>query len=281
MKKFFIFIFILPLVIGCGKNNEIEIQSKWNGNIITADGNPADWQNFSMDYFKESGVSLGMKNDSENLYVLIKFRDEPLTRFLQSKVTLWLDKTAKKKKTFGISYMGKMPSRQMQGMGNEYQENIPEEEQGFERHHIMQDIMVMQKEESMDKSIPIPQNGKQGPAIGRNYDKGFCYHELKIPLQKNDSALYALGVNAGDTINIGVELGMEKDGRKRFGKDMPGGPPEGGMPGGQMGGGMGRGGPGDMGRGGPGGMPGEKGQMPEKKEIWLKLILAAGQEEDK
>jgi hypothetical protein len=96
--------------------------------------------------------------------------------------------------------------------------------------------------------------------------------------------MYAIDAKAGDTISVGVELGMSQDDRKDMGRGMPGEDmssegdiPEGGMggPGSGMGGPSGSMGKPDRGMGGGKGMPpdGGKRQMPKKQEIWLKIIL--------
>lgn len=270
MKKSLFLLAISACVIslvGCGEK-EIKVQSQWSDSAdkVGIDGNSEDWDGVSMEYFEKSGVSLGLRNDAKNLYILLSFRDEPLARFFQSKVTLWLDKTGKKKKDFGIRYTGSMAPGQQE---NRPWENFAPEhmEKLFQRQSGMQGmITVLEK----DKSVLIPVNSEQGPAVATTHQRGIYCHEVRIPLQKSDSTPYAIDVAPGDTISVGAELGSSRGEHQKMGEEMGGGMPGGGMPpGGGMGGGM----PG--GRGGPtGGMRGGK-QMPEKQEIWLKIILAS------
>lgn len=272
----------LPLIIaiavalvvsagGCG-GGEIETQSWWTDSTIVVDGKPEDWAGFPMDYFEEAKASLGLRNDAENLYILLRFRDEPLTGFLQRQVTLWIDKTGKKKKDFGIRYSGSAAlahSFPREGLTSEQKERFQHRES-----ETQGTITVLEKE----KSILIASSGKQGPAVATTCQQGFYCHEVRIPLQKSDSIPYAVGATLGEEISIGAELGASREDLEEMMQErggMPGeGTPGGGMPGGGMPGGRRTGG------GGPGGGgPGGGGQMPEKQEIWLKVTLASRPEE--
>jgi hypothetical protein len=267
MKRIFYLLIITILFVSFESCNakEVLVQSKWTDSTIVVDGNPKDWGKFPMTYFEKAKVSLGAVNDSEYLYIMLSFKDQSSARFLQSKVTLWLDKTASKEKLLGLCYTGSPPARRQE-------DSFPEPEENFTQRPVEmpQIITVLENKDTLGL---IPTTSEKGPVIATSYQQGFYFHEIRIPLKRSDSTRYAIGAALGDTISVGTELGGFNPGEFR-GKgpksgerpDMGGGmPPEGGMPpgGGMPGGGMGKG-------GGPGNRP----QMPGKQEIWLKMSLA-------
>jgi hypothetical protein len=279
MKRIFYLLIITILFVSFESCNakEVLVQSKWTDSTIVVDGNPQDWGKFPMTYFEKAKVSLGAVNDSEYLYIMLSFRDQAPARFLQSKVTLWLDKTASKEKLLGFCYTGSPPESGLSTregsirQARRQEDSIPEPEENFTQRpaEIPGIITVLENKDTLGL---IPTTSEKGPVIATSYQQGFYFHEIRIPLKRSDSTRYAIGAALGDTISVGLELGGFNPGEfrgkgpksgERPGMGGEGGmPPEGGMP---QGGGMG------MGRqGGPGNRP----QMPGKQEIWLKMSLA-------
>ncbi len=277
MRKTFPSITIVALVAaiaagGCS-GSEIEVQSKWADSPVVVDGNPEDWAGFPMEYFEEAKVSVGLRNDEENLYIMLRFRDEPPANFLQHKVTLWLDKTGKKEKTFGISYGGGMRFSQRPRQQDGFFGSLTsEQKEEFRRRQaeMQKMITVLHK----DTSVSIVAKGEQGVIVARTYQQGFYCHEMAIPLQTKDAVSYAIGAAAGEAISAGVEMGVSAEDRNRMMEERRS-RPAGGEPGGGMAGG-GRPPGGMPGGGRPGaGMRGGGRQMPEKQEMWLTVTLAS------
>ena len=66
-----------------------------------------EWPSGSTVYFEDSGVQLGLRNDSQNLYILFRFGNQAWARAIRmGGLTLWLDNSGKKKKDIGIRYNG-------------------------------------------------------------------------------------------------------------------------------------------------------------------------------
>jgi hypothetical protein len=272
MKKIFCLLIITIWFVSfesC-KAGEVLVQSKWTDGTIVVDGNPQDWGKFPMTYFEKGKVSLGAVNDSEYLYIMLSFRDQLSARFLQSKVTLWLDKTASKEKLLGFCYTGSPPETRF-GEGSirparRQEDSFPESEENFTQRPAEMPRMITVLEDKDTLGL-IPVTGEKGPAVSTNYQQGFYFHEVRVPLKRNDITRFAIGTALGETLSVGLELGRgpgdfmgmkPKNGeRPDMGDGMP--------PGGEMG--MGR-------EGGPGGRPGDGKQMPGKQEIWMKVSLA-------
>ncbi len=212
-----------------------------------------------MTYFEKGKVSLGAINDSEYLYIMLSFRDQPSARFLQSKVTLWLDKTSSKEKLLGFCYFGSSP-----GMRKEQEFQKPAENFTQRPAEIPRLITVLENKDTLGL---IPTNSEKGPAIVTSYQQGFYFHEVRVPLKRSDSVRFAIGTPLDKILSVGLELGSFNPGEFRGMRPKSGeGPISGGIllpKGGMSEGGMGR-----------GSGPGNKPQMPGKQEIWMKLSLA-------
>jgi hypothetical protein len=264
------------LIISSGCSSKTpEMQSHWSAESIKVDGKFDDWADTPLNYFKDSQVSLGLRNDVENLYILFRFKNESWARLIQmGGVTLWLDKTGKKKKNFGLRYTGGPPPSQMRqpGEGDFSQRPAPEQQ---ERTMEMQAQMANQFtiiDKQADEEVSIPADGSQGPAVSSAYENGFYSYELQIPLQSWEDNYYAINTQVGETIGLGLEWGgMDnlKQMMQQRGEGMESGPPGGIGPGsGRPPEGIG------PGSGGPGGPPGRRSE-PKKQKIWIKTLLAS------
>jgi hypothetical protein len=250
-----------------------EVQTNWSTTQVKIDGETNDWANTPMVYFEESGVQLGLRNDSENLYILFRFSNQAWARAIhRGGLTLWLDNSGKKKKDFGIRYAGgpSISEMQKEGMPNRggfWDSLTPEQQQRLTdmQTAAANQIIVINNKSEQERAISA--DGSSGPAVSFGSPQGAYTYEFSIPLQKSDVSRYGIGAQPGQAICLGLEWGgMSKADRANMEK---------------MGGGMGGGPPGGMGGGPPGGNPpgGGRGgpgmQSTEKQEIWVKTSLAS------
>ena len=252
----FLFATILVFVMVHGCKN-LKMQNQWADDPITIDGNYSDWDDNSLQYFEENNVMMGSMNDAENLYVMFRFNDQKLARKIQMfGVTIWLNEKGKKKKDYGIRYAGSVAlnaslrpevrsSENLQRLGNMQQMSKSRPEPGT--------ITIISRGEETN----LPENNPQGPsAASTNQQEVFCY-EFRIPLPLN--------TEWGEKLSLGMEVGGidPEDFAKMRGQTggMRGG---GGKSGGRMGGGM---------KGGRGSRP-SIGNMFEKQEMWVRVLLA-------
>ncbi len=191
---------------GCS-DRSIEIQSRWTEGAVIVDGKVADWTEFPLEYSEEERISLGVRNDTENLYFLFLSRDERLVRKLQmAGITLWFDKASGKRKDFGIRYTGSVGlAESLVGDPGLLESMTPEQKAGLEQELLEMQSMITVIENG--EEIPMQGDNPQGPAASSASQKGvFCY-EFKIPIERNDSVTYAIGGPLGEKISMGVELG--------------------------------------------------------------------------
>jgi hypothetical protein len=271
----------IVLLLSC---KSTEVQSQWSAEPVKVDGEMTDWPSGSTVYFEDSGVQLGLRNDSQNLYILFRFGNQAWARAIRrGGLTLWLDNSGKKKKDIGIRYNGG-PSPSDSGMqrsgmadkGGFLDSLTPEQKERllqWQKKDMADQLKVIFKKSGQE--IFIPTDGSSGPAVSFGSPQGTYTYEFSIPLEKSDLSHYGIGAQPGQVISLGLEWGgMSESNRERMreerGGGMGGGPPGGGgMPPGGEGGMPSGGGRPRGGRGGPGM------QTSEKQEIWVKTLLAS------
>jgi hypothetical protein len=225
----------------------------------------------------ENGLLAGVGNDEKYLYIFfspdIRHRTRPPSR---SHLTLWLDDSGGKAKTYGFIYTrvyfpeGTDSNRPV-GKHEPPRLNDP----GISRSPELSEPLLQFIDKSNKKQTFLPPDGSQGPQIHFSSDWGDFVYAWRIPLiEEIKDNFFGLTAKPGQAIGIGLlwEIKPLSDSKKtadRPGAGFgPGGdaPPEGG-------GGMGRPPGGGMGRGGHG--PGAAfSELPASRKIWLKIILA-------
>jgi len=271
---------VLVALMACTGCKSEDVECPWTYEPIKIDGQVSDWTNLPKIYFKKYGASIGVCNDANNLYLLFRFNNhEWLPLLSNGGFTIWLDKTAKNKKDFGIRYFGKLPidssligrmhNRPLSGSESGSRRNLPPRPE-----RTREEIIVLNDKNQLNS---IPPDGSYGVFACVGNESGIFSYEFSIPLPNTDPLKYAIGAEPGHKINLGFEItGMERGDfespRGERGGSMGGG--GGGMP---PGGGMGPGGgmPPGGGRGpGMGGGPGPMEQMAKGEKIWVKTTLA-------
>jgi hypothetical protein len=263
------------LLVGCKAQ---KVETYWSATPVQVDGQMTDWAGYRTIYFEDSGVQLGLRNDSQNLYVLFRFSNQTWVRAIRrGGVTLWLDNSGKKKKDFGIRYTGgpsisQTQEGEMLDRGGFLDSLTPEQRQRFTNMQTASAHQLTVIDKNNDEERAISADGSAGPAVSFGSPDGVYTYEFSIPLQKSDVSYYGIGAQPGQAICLGLEWGGA-GGRNPTTPRMGGGGEgrgEGGMGGGRHGG-MGGGPRGGMG----GGRGGSGAQPPEKQEIWVRTSLAS------
>jgi hypothetical protein len=267
------FILILLLFTG-GQSKDSSV--RWADNKIASDGQIDDWGEIPLNYFEDEQVTLGLSNDSTNLYILFRFNKIEWTHVIRmSGLTLWVDPKGKKKKEFGIRYRGGPTMEELRELQNSDGEGS-ESEMPSEMRKRMKSRMNENAstfaiiDNKAEQIVPISEDGSAGPSVGYASPDGFFCYEFKVPLEIISADFYGITMTPGQKVAIGVQWGGMGDKKRPEGMSMRGG----GMGGGRGGGkGGGRG----------GGMSERRlSDMPKEQKIWIKTKLATGESgEDK
>lgn len=254
-----------------------KLQSAWRTADIKIDGNNDDWQG-GFSYLEDQRISVGLRNDAAFLYVAVATSDVDRRGQLATGLTMWIDATGKKKRTFGLfvpGVRGEGAGRgggRFGGRGGQMDpDTIAERLNGpVEYFEILGPGKNDRRRVDLDPA--------SGIEIGRGYHDGVLVYEIKVPLAQSGSSAIAIQTAAGRTVGIGLETPKPQQQAGQQGRGGGGG--RGGIGGGRggMGGFGGRGGRGGMGGGGMGGGGGVPGALPAPKplSVWATAQLASG-----
>ncbi len=256
---------------GCG---EYQLDSLWLSKSITIDGDSSDWLG-SLYYLEDDKASIGIMNDSENLYVCLITQDPTFRRqALSMGLILWFDPTGGKDKSFGINYPIGAREGFRPGQGRDPEGRDPEQIQEELRKASLESLNELKfLDPEGQEMIRMEVEQLEGMEIAVQASQGMFVYELKLPLSSVQHLPFEFDVKTGQTIGIGMEIPQVDMGEARRsmeeggmgGRAGRGG--KGGQPGGGMGGGM---------SGRPGGGRGSYDPDSLKgKKIWSKVHLAS------
>ena len=268
----------VAVLSGCQSKKVI---SHWAASSVQVDGMMAesDWPAGETSYFEKQEALIGLKNDSENLYVILRFRNPMWARLIgTSGLTMWLDVDGKKNRRYGIRYRGgpmpQMPTRGGRTGGRTG--GVPGDPSRQPPMRARQEEFILIYADT-EEEIELDTEGSMGPAIAAAIDRGVYTYELRLPFVHENNGRYGIDSGPGMTFAIGFEAKFDIEEMMQGGGTMGGG----GRGGGMGGGGRGGGGPGSIGGGGRGGGMGGGGRgglgsggMPTDLKIWVKTILA-------
>ncbi len=272
MRRKFIFFVVLVLSWRMTLADEKqEVASRWRSAEIKVDGSDSEWPE-AITYLEKEKLGFGLKNDSSDLYICLKFDRAIQRQAMMFGFTLWFDPAAKNKKTFGVRF----PIGMMNFESDFMPDPMTPMEEGGERPKqftaMLREVEVLGPEKD-DRNRFLAGSSFGIQAATFDSPAGLVC-ELKIPLQSAPGRPYAIAAAFGQTLSLGFEMGeLDRDKmRERMGREggpsgggrPPGGmPPGGGTRGGRFPGGRPEGGP-------PGGM-----KMPSAFKVWRRVNLAA------
>lgn len=261
----------LPVIGG-----DIKIQSVPISGQLLLDGQIAHWPDSAATFLSEQESVVGLCNDSEHLYVMLRFKNPRYARLIHfTGLTVYVDARGKKKKDFVLKFTGGPTRDQIRQIGGteERRRNLPSdttEPPESIGNSSQNKLTCFQKDVIVEKEIPL--DGSEGPGAVFAVDKGFFVYEFSIPLDSSTVRHYGVGATPGSEISVGLLWG--EPGQRPEGRPDRGGIEMGGPGGGDFGGGFGGGRMGGGRRGERSGGSGEGFSRPAKQEVWIKAELA-------
>jgi hypothetical protein len=288
--------------IGCGST--VPLISDWNRTGIIIDGKADEWQG-SLYILKKANVTIGVRNDADNLYLCFISYDQGVMRqILSGGLTVWFDPAGGSDEKYGIKYPAGFPKgnpamdlendgkpRQMPMNGaGETGDDMPPPgpaymDTSFSKHgfnniegiippmadNIQHEIQFLGPEEKNVQQSTTIELKKMKVQIKRTQN-AFTY-ELQVPLHKTGDFPFELAPAKGGI--IGIEFKTEKisPGRHSGIMGRPRGGDMSGPPGGDMEGLPGGRGPGSF----SGGREGKNLKSSNPIEVRTKVNLAKDQ----
>ncbi len=243
---------ISTLLIMSGCSKKVTINSSWAQQPIIIDGYLDEWQD-GFHFFEDDGVAVGLKNDSDFLYIAIEAVDERTIRQIGSTgFTLWFDPEGKKKKVLGIKFPSDFQSRKQKHTDyGSYDNRDP-------FFAFPGQIIIIEPEK--DKIIHADPNDENGLHWRMSNNRGLFVFEFKIPLKRTYNTPFAVNTETNRTISIGLTNDLPQRGKRTGGMQQRR---------------VGRTGQGGMGRSRGKGRGFQKQRNVEPMEIWIKSQLAS------
>lgn len=219
--------------------------STYQNSPLKIDGSSSDWKTTLES--KSSGISYGVSNDLENIYLRLNITDQDIQKkILMAGLTIWIDTTGNKKTKVGIT----CPIQKAPFEMNKNTMHPMKDESNWNKNQILEAEFIGFKK-SIESYYLSSNPYKVEVSIDIDEFKSM-YYEMLIPL----SVIYKNYANlSSKSLSLGFETGsIEMPDHN----SMPGGmvaPSSGGAPGGRSGG-MSAPSSGGMGGGRPGGMQG-------------------------
>lgn len=260
-------------VISCNAKN---MNSQWVSEPIIVDGDVSDWMNARIALQEHEGTAFGITNDSNNIYLLVRSRDDKWVRTVRmSGLTLWFNGDGKHK-YWAVKYCGgpsadqmaaSMPTERSGGVGVSDDDRMDHMVDMLSRNENRFTVIDKFREIETDVSL----DGSAGPSAAYSFSDGLYNYEFSIPLDYTDSLHGPRGLELGEKMLICAEWGGIQNGERRERPETS----SGGMGGGRGGGkGGGRG----MGGGRQPGSGRQSGIQPPI-EIWIESKLAGPSQE--
>jgi hypothetical protein len=201
------FLSLISLVlVGC---RTPVFESQWPEGDIVIDGESTDWETVSSHGLGSLDATMGLCNNSEYLYLLLSIEEPLLTRGARAKgMALEFAGRDEKNLIFELHYSGGGAIQSVSEPRDSFWESLtPDQKKRYLSHQteIMNMITIVER----GRSVRIPPDGTQGISAARIDRPGLLGFELKIPLHEDAGKPYALGVDQGDRIHIGIRLGAE------------------------------------------------------------------------
>lgn len=232
------FAFLMIFLSSC---SAFRFPSKWRTRPVSINGNADEWRD-GLYYLEDENFSLGIRNDTENIYVCMVAENRLMGYMVLSRgLTFWFDPGGGRNKVFGIRFPKGFPEDRPDRPSLSAEERrailesagrLSEEDREKFRRRFMKEAVILGPEKGDETHIPVEK--LQSIIVKAKAATGLFVYELKVPLRPGEQAPYAVGVSPGQTIGIGIEIpkpDLSAMRNRRSGGRIGGGIP----PGGRMG----------------------------------------------
>ncbi len=233
-------LFSIIISLSCG---DFIVESKWCAGKLEVDGNDTEWRDAKI-YFEGEKYTIGVKNDSTFLYVLLATQDKQLQmQILHFGFIVSFGPAGERKKSFGIRFPLENKKQDFPltriAKGKDTKLPVPDLRFANRGLEILQLRKMLGKKHTFTRYMLTAQAKQYGIESRVALHSKELIYELKVPLRTDEQFKYAL--NPGSDSGVAVFFETPE---MEFDNVVPGKPrglPGHGMlpPGGMIGGGMG------------------------------------------
>jgi len=195
-----------------GFSEDKVVASQWAAAPAQIDGLNSDWDTQVLNSEKKFGVDYAFRNDAENLYVLVIFKDP---RYLSSisltGMTIWFNPEASKKKDFAIRFVN-MPitadqyiailEKKTGAVSDEQKAQIRANER-----YMYYDYELIDKTSKEAPSQFTETQGLKMPLFKHNVQEKTVTYEFSVPLKRLAELSAGIGADPGSTMQVCFEWG--------------------------------------------------------------------------
>jgi hypothetical protein len=190
--------------VHAGPANGGDFASRWRDREIRVDGNDEEWGDL-LNPVKGQKFSVGIVNDDVALYLCLVTKDRvPYTQISRQGLILWLDPASGRKRAFGLQFpVGGLrpprgPARGMEGPGGAVAPSYTPPPPGGQEA-----IRILGPKQSDAKDLLMDETGGIVARVGIRGD--LLVYEIKVPLKRNGAGPYAVNVEPGGTVRLGMQ----------------------------------------------------------------------------
>ena len=198
-----IIFFVTFITSGCG---EPEITSRWLDREILIDGANTEWGYFIQYYHERTRANVCIFNDNNYLYIKISTSDRiTQTQLISLGLTVWFDPDNRKQKIFGIHCPLGVREKGIPVLSG----RVNRTDEQFEKmiQDTQNELEIISSIHGKPIKISLLEAEHDGVDCKLGMTNGILVYELKVPLTRNDQHPYAVGIEAGKTMDIGFETG--------------------------------------------------------------------------
>jgi hypothetical protein len=192
---------VLAACAGCG---EEKFTSAWRDREITVDGRYSDWTG-PMPYLDKQSMYVGVRNDDEYLYMLLKTVDlRAQMKVLRMGLTLWFSPERKGGGRLGIRYPIGIGNHGIPLFGAEPMRGLsPEQREKLAESFNKMEILGPEQE----KWTRIARADSSAIQVAVRDTSEVIVYELRVPLQRREGSGWAVGAAPGDRIVVEAVTG--------------------------------------------------------------------------
>jgi hypothetical protein len=188
-----------------------KVASVWAAEVPHVDGQAGDWTGIPLSRDKGTKVEYAFRNDAENLYILVEFKDPKFLSSIQNTgLTFYFSPAGEKERDRGIRFLEKTVSPDeliefMEKSGQTLTEERKQELKTHKTYNLFDSSLVDGKGEVKGPAVG---SGQSLPPVFRTGKNGSeTVYEFRLPLAKPEDHPGSIGTAPGQTLRVEFEWG--------------------------------------------------------------------------
>lgn len=217
-KKFLGFTLVAIFLVALsttGFSEDNAVTSTWTVNPPSIDGLSDDWQGDTFSSEKKINVHYAVRNDAQNMYVLLVFKDKKsLSSISATGITLYYDVAGKKKKDYAHNFIKKqVTGDELIAYLGQHGQILTEEKKQSIKAKDAYVVYMAKKTGKKNKKESYAASGSDAlrPGFKVNIQDGAVIYEFKLPLIKSETSPEGIGIEPGQSLKLGFEWGGMTD----------------------------------------------------------------------